>query len=118
MTSDSPVPDRPPTAPRAARRGARAGAALVRGLAATGGAIARWSPVWGAVVLFGQVSLLGMRPALEERAVLDTHEARLEERRAELAAELARVEARLRAQDDPVYRERVRRLLLDPDTGR
>jgi len=97
--------------PRAGQRGAgepsrRAGRSLFY-----------WLPVVVALGLFAQVALLGLKPALRESTRLGTAEEQLLERyRAEetRAAELERVH---RAVRDPIYLERERRLLEDPQGG-
>ena len=73
-----------------------------------------WFPVLAALLVFAQVSLLGLRPALRESARLATAEGLLDRYRAEeqRANDLARI---LRAQSDPIYLERERRALLDPE---
>jgi hypothetical protein len=101
--------------------------ALARGGSGGGGARSRaaapqrshnllyWFPVLAALLVFAQVSLLGLRPALRESARLATAEGLLDRYRAEeqRAHDLARV---LRAQSDPIYLERERRALLDPES--
>jgi|SRR5687767_14883727 len=74
-----------------------------------------WLPVLVALVLFAQVSLLGLRPALRESARLTVAEGLLDRYEAEQrrAHDLARI---LRAQSDPIYLERERRALLDPES--
>lgn len=64
--------------------------------------------------VFYQVTDLGLRPALDEEQRLIGAQAELEERHRaaeEKGEELAKL---LRAQSDPVYLERERRLLLAP----
>ena len=74
-----------------------------------------WLPVLVALVLFAQVALLGLRPALRESNRLTVAEGLLDryEAQQERAHHLARI---LRAQSDPIYLERERRALLDPDS--
>lgn len=69
-----------------------------------------WTPVIVPMVLFAQVALFGLRPALREQERLATAEVELRARHArdtELALE---VQAHLRARTDPVFVERQRRL--------
>jgi hypothetical protein len=77
--------------------------------------ISYWLPVLVALVLFAQVALLGLRPALRESARLTVAEGLLDryEAQQERAHKLARI---LRAQSDPIYLERERRALLDPES--
>ena len=74
-----------------------------------------WLPVIVALAVFGQVALLGLRPALtEERRLADATEVLLE-RQAAALEESARLSRLLRAQQDPVFLERERReQLVDP----
>jgi hypothetical protein len=67
--------------------------------------------VLGPLVLFGQIALLGLRPALCERARLSEAEVALEERYRADAAEHDRITANLRARRDPIFLERQRRRL-------
>lgn len=71
-----------------------------------------WLPVGAVLVLFGQVALLGLRPALSERSRLAQAEIVLNERHRrdlELSQEIA---AQLAARYDPVFIERQRRSRL------
>jgi hypothetical protein len=74
-----------------------------------------WLPVFVALVLFAQVALLGLRPALRESNRLTVAEGLLDRYGAqqERSHRLARI---LRAQSDPIYLERERRALLDPES--
>lgn len=76
-----------------------------------------WTPVLVALLFFAQVSLLGLRPALKESGRLGRAEAELLDRREAQLDRLQRYERILRAQSDPIYLERERRLLLDPSSG-
>jgi hypothetical protein len=70
-----------------------------------------WLPVLGPLALFGQISLLGLRPALCERERLAEAEVALEARyRADLTEHDA-IAANLRARRDPIFLERQRRWL-------
>jgi hypothetical protein len=74
-----------------------------------------WLPVLVALAVFGQVALLGLRPALsEERRLVEAGEVMLGRHGAAIE-ESARLTRLLRAQQDPVYLERERRQLrVDP----
>lgn len=69
-----------------------------------------WSPVLGAMVLFAQIALLGLRPALCERRRLIEAEVELRERHARDQALCRDIDAHLQAREDPIFRERQRRL--------
>ena len=75
-----------------------------------------WLPVLVPLGIFAQFGLLGLRPALAESARLSEAEGRLiaafegELERAE------RIDRVLRAQHDPIYLERERRLVLAADS--
>jgi hypothetical protein len=71
-----------------------------------------WSPVFAALVLFAQVSLLGLRPAVSEARRLADAEVMLSERHQRAVAENGAVSAQLLARQDPIYRERQRRMRL------
>lgn len=77
----------------------------------------RWTPVWVPLLFLGQLLWLGFFPAHATRTRLDQAEsevrARVEGLRQE-EGELA-IEARMLA--DTVYRERVRRSLIDPSAA-
>jgi len=70
-----------------------------------------WLPVLGPLALFGQISLLGLRPALCERARLSEAEVALETRYRTDLAEHDAIAANLRARRDPIFLERQRRWL-------
>ncbi len=73
-----------------------------------------WLPPTVALVVFAQVALLGLRPSLAESRRLADAEQRLVARTSaawECREELDRV---LRAQSDPIYLERERKLLRTP----
>ena len=75
-----------------------------------------WLPALVPLLVFGQLALLGLRPARSESARLAAAEARLV---ADFEAELARarsIGAVLRAQADPIYLERERRMLVAADS--
>ena len=70
-----------------------------------------WAPVWIAFAVLGQVALLGLRPAMAERRKLAEAQTLLRariEREEQQAAELERLQ---RAQNDPIFLERERRVL-------
>ncbi len=80
------------------------------------GGVRYWLPVLLPLGLFAQFALLGLRPALSESARLAAAEAHLV---GDFEAELERsqsVGAVLRAQADPIYLERERRLLVAADS--
>ena len=74
-----------------------------------------WLPVIAALAVFGQVAVLGLRPALaEERRLGDATEV-LVKRYEGAVEESVRLGRLLRAQQDPVLLERERRAqLVDP----
>ncbi len=72
--------------------------------------IGYWSPVLAALILFAQVSFLGLRPALSEAKRLSAAEIVLSERHERALATQAEIQLQLAARADPVYRERQRRL--------
>jgi hypothetical protein len=79
------------------------------------GRLAFWSPVFAALVLFAQVSFLGLRPALSEARRLADAEAMLIERHQRAVAENHAVSAQLLARQDPIFRERQRRMrVIEP----
>ncbi len=73
-----------------------------------------WAPVWLPGLLFVQITLVGLRPALAERDRLDAAEAVVADREASLAAEATTLARQQRMLGDPVYRERVRKSLTIP----
>ena len=79
--------------------------------------VAERVPVLLALGLFAQLCLGGLRPALEERARLERVADRLADRRARLLTDANELERLRAAQNDPVYRERLRRRGLDPRFG-
>lgn len=89
-------------------RGARFKAATYRVLSRC----AYWSPVLVALVLFAQVSFRGLRPSMAEARRLASAETTLGDRHARAAAENREVAAHLAARQDPIFRERQRRLRL------
>ncbi len=68
-----------------------------------------WLPVLAVLVLFGQVALLGLRPALSERARLAQAEVVLNERHQRDLLLSQEIAAHLAARYDPVFIERQRR---------
>ena len=75
-----------------------------------------WLPVLVPLGVFAQFALLGLRPALAESARLEAAETRLVEAFEGELARSQRIEAVLRAQADPIYLERERRLLVAADS--
>lgn len=74
------------------------------------GRCAYWAPVFVVVVLFAQVSFLGLRPALCESQRLAEAEKVLDVRHAQATATNHEIAAHLSARQDPVFLERERRL--------
>jgi hypothetical protein len=70
-----------------------------------------WAPVWVPMIVLTQVALGGLRPALAESRRLESEERRMHERLEREQVEAAQLDAALRAQNDPIYLERERRLL-------
>lgn len=68
-----------------------------------------WSPVWVPALLFWQVSIGGLRPALAEQRRLEQERPAVEERHDATTEAFEEMSAERRAWEDPVYRERVRR---------
>jgi hypothetical protein len=81
-----------------------------------GRAASAWGlvPLAVALLVFLQVTYLGLRPALAEERRLAAAEEELEGRMAEAESEAWELERLLAAQADPIYLERERRALLDP----
>ena len=77
--------------------------------------VAHWAPVWLPLALGIQIAILGLRPALQEERRLEGEREALRARQAELLAERAELDERLRAQADPLFLERERRALRHPD---
>ena len=69
-----------------------------------------WLPVLAVVILFAQVSFLGLRPALSEARRLAAAEEVLTARHARACQVNRDMQAQLAARQDPVYLERQRRL--------
>lgn len=77
-----------------------------------------WLPVLLAMVFFGQVALLGLRPALREKERLAEAEVVLRERHARDTVLASSIALHLRARQDPVFQERQRRLRELPPEAR
>lgn len=73
------------------------------------GRVAYWLPVIAALILFAQVSFLGLRPALAEAGRLADAEGVLSARHARAVALNREIQLQLVARQDPLYRERQRR---------
>ena len=82
-------------------------ASLVRSVLA---GLGYWAPVWVALALLAQVGMFGLRPALVERERLQLEEAEVLERHDRARANLIDLETEVAAWEDPIYRERLRRL--------
>jgi hypothetical protein len=74
-------------------------------------------PVAIPLVLFAQVALLGLRPALAERARLNLEQERVLERLSKAQQAYEEYEVALRAFADPIYRERERKHLGLPPSA-
>ena len=85
-----------------------------RRLARAAGRVLHWLPVAAAMILFAQVALLGLRPAISERRRLSEAEVVLRERHARDQSLARAIDAELRARRDPIFRERQRRLRTGP----
>lgn len=68
-----------------------------------------WSPIWVPALLFWQISVGGLRPALAEQKRLEDERPAVKERHNATSREFEEMSAEHRAWDDPVYRERLRR---------
>jgi len=66
------------------------------------------------LVLLAQIGILGLRPALAEERHLERSEERLQVRYERVAERQHELQEILRAQSDPVYQERERRLWRAP----
>lgn len=76
---------------------------LVRG-------VKHWAPVWIPAILLWQFASKGLQPALVEAQRLDRVAPGVEARHAEAQESFEQVEAEAKAWQDPVYRERRRRM--------
>lgn len=74
----------------------------------------RWIPTLAALLVFAQVCLLGLRPALAESRRLLAAEERMSDRYTAALEHREDLERMLRAQKDPIYLEREVRFLRDP----
>lgn len=73
--------------------------------------VVTWSmPIWVPALLLWQVFGRGLDPARAERKRLDGISSEVEARHAATRSTFERLEAEVEAWDDPVYRERLRRL--------
>jgi len=79
-----------------------------------GGLLLRWTPVWVPLLFLVQLLVLGFLPARATRARLDRAESEVRARVEALQAEERELGAEARMLGDAVYRERVRRSLIDP----
>ena len=78
--------------------------------------VIEWAPVWAPLAISTQIAILGLRPALQEQRRLEHEERILEQRYAELSQERFELDLRLEAQSDPLFLERERRALLNPNS--
>jgi hypothetical protein len=88
---------------------------LAERLRCAGRTLSCWTPVWIPLVLLGQVLTLGLLPAYRESRRLAQAENAVSGRAAHLTAEERKLSTQAEMLVDPVYRERVRRSLLDPN---
>jgi len=72
-----------------------------------------WAPVWLPLVLLIQVAVFGLRPAWLEKQRLDRSTAEVDAREGRLDDDHVELVRDRRKLSDPIYRERVRRSLLD-----
>ena len=70
----------------------------------------RWLPVFVALALLAQIGIRGLKPALAEKRELAEKAEEVDERFYQTLERQRELELRLEAQDDPIYRERMRRL--------
>lgn len=74
------------------------------------GRVVHWTPVFAVLILFAQVSFLGLRPALSEAGRLAEAEDVLTARHARAVAFNREIRLQLVAREDPLFRERQRRV--------
>ena len=72
--------------------------------------LAFWAPVVLATGFFALIAFKGLKPALEEQRRLDEKTAEMSLVSEELVMEEASLEHQIKAQSDPIYRERLRRI--------
>jgi hypothetical protein len=82
-----------------------------------GQALLTWTPVWIPLVFLGQILFLGLLPSHAEARRLTEAELEVRARAERLAAEERELTTRAEMLVDPVYRERVRRSLVDPNAA-
>jgi hypothetical protein len=82
------------------------------------GRIAYWLPVAVPLGLFAQIALLGLRPALADRAHLERMEVEMRTRLEADEALNEELSLRREAREDPIFRERQRRARALSWTGR
>jgi hypothetical protein len=99
------------TRPAAPRRPLRLVGALAR---SAGLGLLHWTPVWVPLIFLAQVLVLGFLPARTERDRLDRAESGVRARAAALEAEERELAGEALMLGDPIFRERVRRSLVDP----
>lgn len=75
-----------------------------------GARLAYWTPVFAALALFAQIAFLGLRPAISEARRLADASDVLEARWAHDRGLYDAYELQLRVRNDPIFRERQRRL--------
>ncbi|MEM9803166.1 MAG: hypothetical protein AAGA20_22800 [Planctomycetota bacterium] len=77
------------------------------------GVALRWAPVWVPALVLWQIVSGGLEPALAEKKRLDDARPVVERRHERSTDEFEQMSAERRAWDDPVYRERIRRVKRD-----
>jgi hypothetical protein len=77
-------------------------------------AVLHWAPVWVTLLFLAQLVVLGLRPVLATRARLDRAESEVRARVEALQREERELADEARMLGDGVYKERVRRSLIDP----
>lgn len=77
----------------------------------------RCLPLMALLALLAQVGIRGLRPALAERRELQRKDVELDELYSAALDERHELELRIRAQDDPIYIERMRRLRVREQLG-
>ena len=99
------------------RRGAPPAQVWRRRLSALTHALVLWTPVWVPLLFLGQLLVLGLAPTLAEKERLDAVEAEVRARAEALAGEERELAEEARMLADEVFRERVRRSLVDPSAA-
>ena len=85
--------------------------------AVIGAELVSWLPLAALLALLAQVGIRGLRPAMAEQGQLRIKEEQLEAQYAAAVDQQLELEMRIKAQDDPIYLERMRRLRLQEELG-